>query len=85
MLGLAIPAILAAVGFAVDVTSLMRAKVNLQNSLDGAILASSHLRTVRQTAERAATLLRSQHRKSHRALESKRHLRRRQGPQLRKN
>ncbi|MBZ9739695.1 MULTISPECIES: pilus assembly protein [unclassified Mesorhizobium] len=43
LFGIALPAILASVGFAVDVSSLMRAKVNLQNSLDGSILASSHL------------------------------------------
>jgi Flp pilus assembly protein TadG len=43
LLGLALPAMLAAMGFATDVTTLMRAKVNLQNSLDAATLASSHL------------------------------------------
>lgn len=43
LMGLALPAILAAVGFAIDVSTIMRAKVNLQNSLDTATLASSHL------------------------------------------
>jgi len=35
-MGLALPAILAAVGFATDVTTIMRAKVSLQASLDAA-------------------------------------------------
>lgn len=43
LFALAAPAILAAVGFAADVSSVMRAKVNLQNSLDAATLSSSHL------------------------------------------
>lgn len=43
LFALAAPAILAAVGFAVDVSTVMRAKVNLQNSLDAATLSSSHL------------------------------------------
>jgi Flp pilus assembly protein TadG len=43
VMGLALPAILAAVGFATDVSTIMRAKVNLQSSLDAATLASSHL------------------------------------------
>ncbi|WP_027062649.1 pilus assembly protein [Mesorhizobium loti] len=43
MMGLALPAILAAIGFATDVTTIMRAKVDLQSSLDAATLASSHL------------------------------------------
>jgi Flp pilus assembly protein TadG len=43
MLALGVPAVLAAVGFAVDVSTLMRAKVSLQSALDAANLASSHL------------------------------------------
>ncbi|QND65528.1 hypothetical protein HB777_17560 [Mesorhizobium loti] len=43
VLGLGLPVILTAVGFATDVSTLMRAKSNLQNALDGANLASSHL------------------------------------------
>jgi Flp pilus assembly protein TadG len=43
MLALAVPAILTAVGFATDVSTLMKAKGNLQNALDAANLASSHL------------------------------------------
>jgi Flp pilus assembly protein TadG len=43
MLGIALPVVLTAVGFGIDVSSMMRAKVNLQNSLDTATLASSHL------------------------------------------
>ncbi|TPL02608.1 hypothetical protein FJ938_19400 [Mesorhizobium sp. B2-4-14] len=43
LLGLGLPAILSAVAFAVDVTTIMRAKSNLQNALDAANLASSHL------------------------------------------
>jgi Flp pilus assembly protein TadG len=43
MLALGVPAILGAVAFATDVSTLMRAKSNLQNALDAANLASSHL------------------------------------------
>ncbi|WP_137933823.1 pilus assembly protein [Mesorhizobium comanense] len=43
LLGLGLPAILSAVAFAVDVSTIMRAKSNLQNALDSANLASSHL------------------------------------------
>lgn len=43
VLGLGLPAILTAVAFATDVSTLMRAKSNLQNALDAANLASSHL------------------------------------------
>lgn len=43
VLGLGLPVILTAVGFATDVSTLMRAKGNLQNALDSANLASSHL------------------------------------------
>ncbi|TPN79609.1 hypothetical protein FJ987_05970 [Mesorhizobium sp. CU2] len=43
MLALGVPAILGAVAFASDVSTLMRAKSNLQNALDAANLASSHL------------------------------------------
>jgi len=43
MLALGVPAILTAVAFATDVSTLMRAKSNLQNALDAANLASSHL------------------------------------------
>lgn len=43
VLALGVPAILAAVAFATDVSTLMRAKSNLQNALDAANLASSHL------------------------------------------
>ena len=43
LFALAAPAILAAAGFAIDVSTVMRAKVNLQNSLDAATLSSSHL------------------------------------------
>src|SRR5256885_11468228 len=43
MLALGVPAILGAVAFAVDVSTVMRAKSNLQNALDAANLASSHL------------------------------------------
>ncbi|WP_246679030.1 MULTISPECIES: pilus assembly protein [unclassified Mesorhizobium] len=43
LMGLALPAILATVGFATDVSTIMRAKVSLQSSLDAATLASSHL------------------------------------------
>ncbi|WP_246679447.1 pilus assembly protein [Mesorhizobium sp. B2-3-5] len=43
LLGLGLPAILSAVAFAVDVSTIMRAKSNLQNALDAANLASSHL------------------------------------------
>lgn len=43
VLGLGLPVILTAVAFATDVSTLMRAKSNLQNALDGANLASSHL------------------------------------------
>ncbi|SFP93829.1 Flp pilus assembly protein TadG [Mesorhizobium sp. NFR06] len=41
--GLGLPAILSAVAFAADVSTVMRAKSNLQNALDAANLASSHL------------------------------------------
>lgn len=34
LMGLALPAILATVGFATDVSTIMRAKVSLQSSLD---------------------------------------------------
>ena len=43
VLALGVPAILTAVAFATDVSTLMRAKSNLQNALDAANLASSHL------------------------------------------
>lgn len=43
LMGLGLPAILSAVAFAVDVSTVMRAKSNLQNALDAANLASSHL------------------------------------------
>ena len=43
VLGLGLPAILTAVAFATDVSTLMRANSNLQNALDAANLASSHL------------------------------------------
>ncbi|WP_421913717.1 pilus assembly protein TadG-related protein [Mesorhizobium sp.] len=43
LLALGLPAILTAVAFASDVSTLMRAKSNLQNALDAANLASSHL------------------------------------------
>ena len=43
VLGLGLPAILTAIAFATDVSTLMRAKSNLQNALDAANLASSHL------------------------------------------
>ncbi|MDF2388511.1 hypothetical protein JMG10_44235 [Nostoc ellipsosporum NOK] len=43
LLGLGLPAILSAAAFAVDVSTIMRAKSNLQNALDAANLASSHL------------------------------------------
>ncbi|MDX8526861.1 pilus assembly protein [Mesorhizobium sp. MSK_1335] len=43
MLALGVPAILTAVAFATDVSTLMRAKSDLQNALDAANLASSHL------------------------------------------
>ena len=43
LMALGLPAILSAVAFAVDVSTIMRAKSNLQNALDAANLASSHL------------------------------------------
>jgi len=43
LLALGLPPILTAVAFASDVATLMRAKSNLQNALDAANLASSHL------------------------------------------
>ncbi|MEI9428927.1 pilus assembly protein [Mesorhizobium sp. Cs1299R1N3] len=43
LMGLGLPAILSAVAFATDVSTMMRAKSNLQNALDSANLASSHL------------------------------------------
>ncbi|RWC50104.1 MAG: VWA domain-containing protein [Mesorhizobium sp.] len=43
VLGLGLPVMLTAVAFATDVSTLMRAKSNLQNALDSANLASSHL------------------------------------------
>ncbi|ETA72209.1 MULTISPECIES: pilus assembly protein [Mesorhizobium] len=43
LMGLGLPAILSAVAFAVDVSTVMRAKSNLQNALDAANLGSSHL------------------------------------------
>lgn len=43
MLALGAPAILTALAFATDVSTLMRAKSNLRNALDAANLASSHL------------------------------------------
>ncbi|MGX5830704.1 pilus assembly protein TadG-related protein [Mesorhizobium sp. 43Arga] len=43
LMGLGLPAILSAVAFAIDVSTVMRAKSNLQNVLDAANLASSHL------------------------------------------
>jgi Flp pilus assembly protein TadG len=43
MLGVGLPVILTAVAFATDVSTLMRAKSNLQSALDAANLASSHL------------------------------------------
>lgn len=43
LMGLGLPAILSAVAFATDVSTMMRAKSNLQNALDAANLASSHL------------------------------------------
>ncbi|TPI08734.1 hypothetical protein FJW06_28060 [Mesorhizobium sp. B4-1-3] len=43
MLAVGVPAMLGAVAFATDVSTLMRAKGNLQNALDAANLASSHL------------------------------------------
>ncbi|TPM05801.1 hypothetical protein FJ960_11645 [Mesorhizobium sp. B2-3-11] len=43
LMGLGLPAILSAVAFATDVSTIMRAKSNLQNALDSANLASSHL------------------------------------------
>ncbi|TPI19455.1 pilus assembly protein [Mesorhizobium sp. B4-1-1] len=43
MLAVGVPAMLGAVAFATDVSTLMRAKSNLQNALDAANLASSHL------------------------------------------
>ncbi|MDH6229963.1 Flp pilus assembly protein TadG [Mesorhizobium soli] len=43
MFAIALPAILAAVGLALDVTNLMTARSNLQNALDSAVLAASRL------------------------------------------
>jgi Flp pilus assembly protein TadG len=43
MLALGVPAVLTAIAFATDVSTLMRAKNNLQNAVDAANLASSHL------------------------------------------
>ncbi|MBZ9941508.1 pilus assembly protein [Mesorhizobium sp. BR1-1-13] len=43
LLGIGLPAILSAVAFATDVSTIMRARSNLQNALDAANLASSHL------------------------------------------
>ena len=43
MLALGVPAMLSAVALAVDVSTLMKAKGSLQNALDAANLASSHL------------------------------------------
>jgi Flp pilus assembly protein TadG len=43
VLGLGLPAIITAIAFATDVSTLMRARSNLQNALDAANLASSHL------------------------------------------
>ncbi|RUW44359.1 MULTISPECIES: pilus assembly protein [unclassified Mesorhizobium] len=43
LMGLGLPAILSAVAFATDVSTMMRAKSNLQNAIDAANLASSHL------------------------------------------
>lgn len=43
MMALGLPAILTAAALAIDVSTLMRAKINLQNSLDAANLASSRL------------------------------------------
>ncbi|MDX8433847.1 pilus assembly protein [Mesorhizobium abyssinicae] len=43
VLALGVPAILTAVAFATDVSTLMKARSNLQNALDAANLASSHL------------------------------------------
>jgi Flp pilus assembly protein TadG len=43
VLGLGLPAIIAAVALAVDVSTVMKAKGSLQNALDAANLASSHL------------------------------------------
>lgn len=43
MLAVGVPAMLGAVAFATDVSTLMRAKSNLQTALDAANLASSHL------------------------------------------
>ncbi|TGT57220.1 pilus assembly protein, partial [bacterium M00.F.Ca.ET.159.01.1.1] len=43
VLALGVPAILASVAFATDVSTLMRARSNLQSALDAANLASSHL------------------------------------------
>ncbi|TPK38408.1 hypothetical protein FJ492_23715 [Mesorhizobium sp. B2-5-4] len=43
LMGLGLPAILSTVAFATDVSTMMRAKSNLQNALDSANLASSHL------------------------------------------
>jgi Flp pilus assembly protein TadG len=43
MLAVALPAVLGAVGLAVDVTNLLTARTNLQNALDSAVLAASRL------------------------------------------
>jgi Flp pilus assembly protein TadG len=43
MFAIALPAILAAVGLALDVSNLMTARSNLQNALDSAVLAASRL------------------------------------------
>ncbi|MFD1987886.1 pilus assembly protein TadG-related protein [Mesorhizobium newzealandense] len=43
VLGLGLPAIITAIAFATDVSTLMRARSNLRNALDAANLASSHL------------------------------------------
>jgi Flp pilus assembly protein TadG len=53
MLAVALPAVLGAVGMAVDVTNLLTAKSNLQNALDSAVLAASRLMDKSQSREEA--------------------------------
>jgi Flp pilus assembly protein TadG len=53
MLAVGLPAILGAVGFAVDVSNLLAARTNLQNALDSAVLAASRLMDGSQSREEA--------------------------------
>ena len=51
MLAVALPAVLAIAGFAIDISTLVNAKQRLQSSLDSALLASSRLKETGQSRQ----------------------------------